>query len=61
MKLKKNTDHRESDKYIKTQEFNRLMSETFAARLAQENLARKNDIAALEKRTDFDDKIKNLN
>ena len=33
----------------------------FVARVAQANLARKNDIAALVKKTDFDDKLKNLN
>ena len=31
------------------------------ARLAQVNLASKNDVAALVKKTDFDDKLKNLN
>ena len=34
--------------------------ENFAARLAQANLASKNDIAPLVKKTDFDDKLKNL-
>ena len=54
------TDH-DHDKYITTQEFNKLTSENFAARLAQANLASKNDIAALFKKTDFDDKLKNSN
>ena len=54
------TDHNH-DKYITTQEFNKLMSEKFASGLAQANLASKNDIAALVKKTDFDDKLKNLN
>ena len=36
------TDH-DHDKYITTQEFNKLASENFTARLAQANLARKND------------------
>ena len=31
------------------------------ARLAQVNLASKNDVAALVKKADFDDKLKNLN
>ena len=39
---KKITDH-DHDKYITTLEFNKLTSETFSARLAQENLASKND------------------
>ena len=46
------------DKYITTPEFNRLTSENFAARLAQANLASKNDIANVVKKTDFDDKMK---
>ena len=39
---KKITDY-DYDKYITTQEFNQLTSERFAARLAQANLASKND------------------
>ena len=35
--------------------------ESFVARLVQANLGSKNDIAALVKKTDFDDKLKNLN
>ena len=49
------------DKYIITPEFNKLTAENFAARLAQANLAYKNDIANFVKKTDFDDKLKNLN
>ena len=61
MKLKdKITDH-DLDKYVTTQEFNKLTSANFAARLAQGNLASKNDIAVLVKKTDFDKKLKNLN
>ena len=37
------------------------LSENFAARLAQANLASKNDIADFVKKIDFDDKLKNLN
>ena len=37
------------------------MSAIFAARLAQANLARKNDISDFVKKTDFVDKIKYLN
>ena len=40
---------------------NLITSEKFAARLAQANLASKNDIAAFVKKINFDDKTKNLN
>ena len=53
-KKKKNTDH-DQPKYITTQEFNKLTSEKFAARLAQANLTSKNVIAYFVKKTDFDD------
>ena len=43
------TDH-DHNKYITTQEFNKLTSENFAARLAQANLASKNDIADFVKK-----------
>ena len=48
-------------KYITIPEFNKLTVENFAARLAQENLASKNDITNFVKKTDFDDKVNNLN
>ena len=48
---KKITDHND-DKYITTPEFNKLTVENFAGRLAQANLVTK---------TDFDDKLINLN
>ena len=57
---KKITDH-DHDKCITTQEFNKLTSDYFTARLAQANLASKKDIANFVKKTDFDDKLKNLN
>ena len=61
MKLKKKiTVHDHSNKYIPTQEFNKLASENFASRLAQVNLTSKNDIANFAKKTDFDDKPKYL-
>ena len=50
---KKNTDHDHSNKYITTQEFNKVTVENFVSRLAQANLASKNYIAALVKKTDF--------
>ena len=47
-KLNNNNDN----KYIDTQEFNTLAADVFNARLAQANLVT---------RTDFDDKLSNLN
>ena len=48
--LKKVTHHDHRNKYITTQEFNKLTAEIFfAVRLAQANLASKNDLAALVK------------
>ena len=38
-----------------------ITAENFAARLAQANLGTKSDIADFVKKTDFDDKLKNLN
>ena len=54
------TDH-DHDKYIATQDFIKLTSEDFAARLVKLNLASKVDIATYVKKTDFDDKLKNSN
>ena len=45
------------DKYIATQEFNKLTSESFTARLKQLNLSSKINIANLVKETDFENKI----
>ena len=39
-----------NDKYITTQEFNKLTAKYFNARLAQANVASKNDIANFVKR-----------
>ena len=44
------TDYDHSNKYITTQEVNKLTAHELPARLAQANLAYKNDIAALLKR-----------
>ena len=52
------TTNHDHDKYITTQEFNRLTSENFTAWLARENLARKSDIISFVKKTNFD-KLKN--
>ena len=57
---KKITDH-DHDKFITTPTFNMLKAENFASRFAQANLATKIDIASFVKKTDFDDKLKNLN
>ena len=48
-------------KYITTQHFDKLTSEIFSARLAKANLASKNDITDVVKKTDFDEKLRNLN
>ena len=56
--LKQILDH---SKYITTPEFNMSTAEIFAARLAKANLASKNDIANFVRKTDLDDKLKNLN
>ena len=57
---KKILDHDHS-KYIATQEFNQLMADSFAARLAEAKLATVDDIVDLVKKTNFDNKIKNIN
>ena len=41
--------------------FNKLTTESFAERLAQANVANKNDIANFVKKTDFGEKLKTLN
>ena len=51
-------DHNKS---ITTPEFNKLTTEHFTARLKQTNLATKGGIADFVKKTDFDDKLKNVN
>ena len=48
------------DKYITIQEFNKLTSENFTARLAKANLASKSNIANFVKKTDFVTKLKNV-
>ena len=58
MKLKKNATNHDQDKYITTtQEFKKLTSETFTARLEQANLASKSDVANPVKKTDFDNQL----
>ena len=47
-------------KYITTQTFNKLTSKHFTARLKLANLARKSDIANFVKKTNFDNKLKDV-
>ena len=53
------TDH-DHDNYITTREFNKLTAENFTARLKKASLASKSDIANFVKKTDFDNKLKNV-
>ena len=50
-KTEKQISDHEHDKYLTTPEFDNLNEENFAARLEQVNLASKNNIAALYKKT----------
>ena len=59
MKLKINTDH-DHDIYIATQEFNKLTSENFTARLKHADFAGKNDIVNFVKKISFDKKLKTV-
>ena len=53
-------DH-DNDKQITTQVFNQLILENFTAKLAQiTNLASKSNVANFVKKTDFDNKLKNV-
>ena len=45
------TDDHDHDNYIKTQEFNKLISENFTARLKQANLASQSDTVNFIKKT----------
>ena len=47
-------------KYFTTQDFNKLTSENFTARLKQANIARKNDIAYFVKKADFGNTLKHV-
>ena len=57
---KKITQHNH-DEYITNQELNKLTLENFTARSALANLPSKNDINNFVRKTDFGDKLKNLN
>ena len=51
------TDH---NKYITTQEFNKLTSQNVTARLKQGSLVSKNYVRSFLKETDFDNKLKHF-
>ena len=57
---KKILDHDHNNKYITSQEFNRLTAENFAARLKKANLANKADTGDFVEKKDFDDELNNL-
>ena len=64
MKLKKKITDHNHDKYINTQEFNKLTSKNLATRLAQASIASKTDIPDITdfvKKSDFDIKLINFN
>ena len=58
MKLKKTLYH---GKHITTQKFKKITAENFAVRSAQAKSASKNNVDNFIERTDFDDKLKNIN
>ena len=58
--IERNINDNAHDKFITTPEFNRLTAEKFTSRLARVNLAIKSDIANFVKKTDFDEKLKNV-
>ena len=49
------------DIYFNTQELNKLTADNFAVRLVLANLATKANIDDFIEKTDFDEKLKNLN
>ena len=53
-----NHDH---DNYTTTQEFNKLTTDNFTARLKETNLASQNDIAIFVNKTSFDIKLFSFN
>ena len=53
-----NHDH---DNYTTTQEFNKLTTDNFTARLKEANLASQNDIAIFVNKTSFDIKLFSFN
>ena len=61
MKLEKNTNHEHDNKYIATQDFDMLTTNSFAHRLKQANLAIKNDNDDFVKNRYFHNKLININ
>ena len=61
MKIGKRILDHARDRCVTTQDFNKLTSSDFTARLKQANLSTKVDIDDFIEKTDFDDKLKNLN
>ena len=61
MKLNRKLLTLNHDKYFTTPEFNKLTLANFSARLKQEKLASKSDIANLINKIDFDDKLSGFN
>ena len=61
MKLKRKITDHNHDKYITTPEFNKLTSEYFAVRLKQANSTSKSYIVNFVNKTNFDNRLKNLN
>ena len=59
--IENETNDHNHTKYITAPEFYKSTTGNFASKLARENLASKNDIANFVKKTDFDNKLKNLN
>ena len=49
-------DHKH-DKYITTEEFNKLTADNFAARIKEAKLVTKTDIADFPQKTDLNDKL----
>ena len=58
---KKVLDHDDNNQYITIQEFKKITTESFIARLKQADLATKAGIDDFVEKTEFDDKLKNLN
>ena len=58
LKLKKKKLHHNHDKYITTQELNKLMTEKSITRLSEGKLATNIDVVDFVKMTDVDEKLK---
>ena len=61
-KIEKKINDHNHDRYSTTPDFNKLTAEKRAAKLAQANLAvKRSDAANFVNKTDFDEKLKNIN